>query len=136
MISSAVQADVTTASSLLSFPSFMMLGPCWWCCCWCVDHLWILAIWCSSVSNQQTFLTMPWVCRSPSFNPPAGRRPAFYSNFDWLRRTNHVLPSPFGGRITEPPPRWGDDVRTSWLAARKNACWARLGRHIDYFLKT
>jgi hypothetical protein len=28
MISSAVQADVTTASSLLSFPSFMMLGPC------------------------------------------------------------------------------------------------------------
>jgi hypothetical protein len=56
------------------------------------------------------------VCGDPTGNPSimlrlaglqvsfkrAGRRPPpFYSHFDWLGRTNHAPPSPFGGRMTD-----------------------------------
>jgi hypothetical protein len=49
------------------------------------------------------------------------RRPTFYSNFDWLCCTNHVLPSPpINGR--------GTDL---FFSARMHA-WPRPEGHFDY----
>jgi hypothetical protein len=79
-----------------------------------------------SVGNALGLSVSEFLCAGCRF------RPAFYSNFDWLRVyksctllpvwwTNYGTHSPLGGRSTD----------RSLGAARKKACWARLGRHID-----